>query len=44
MYRNSGIFSITSRILAVDMLLKRIPTHLISGIVVHHAHRYETFS
>ncbi|KAI8576312.1 hypothetical protein K450DRAFT_257648 [Umbelopsis ramanniana AG] len=38
MYRNSGIFSITSRILAVDMLLKRIPTHLISGIVVHYAH------
>lgn len=39
MYRESGIFSITSRILAVDMLLDRIPTSLINGIVVYNAHR-----
>ncbi|KAG1143281.1 hypothetical protein G6F37_006756 [Rhizopus arrhizus] len=38
MYRQSGLFSITSRILAVDMLLKRIPTSLISGILVLNAH------
>ncbi|CEI94768.1 hypothetical protein RMCBS344292_08973 [Rhizopus microsporus] len=38
MYRQSGIFSVTSRILAVDMLLKRIPTSLISGIIVCNAH------
>ncbi|KAM3586780.1 DNA repair protein RAD16 [Umbelopsis sp. WA50703] len=38
MYRKSGIFSITSRILAVDMLLNRIPLHLITGIIVHNAH------
>ncbi|KAI8638095.1 hypothetical protein BD408DRAFT_485756 [Parasitella parasitica] len=39
MYRESGIFSITSRILAVDMLLDRIPTLLINGIIVYNAHR-----
>ncbi|RCH96468.1 hypothetical protein CU098_009318, partial [Rhizopus stolonifer] len=39
MYRESGVFSITSRILAVDMLLNRIPIALINGMIVHHAHR-----
>ncbi|CEP16749.1 hypothetical protein [Parasitella parasitica] len=43
MYRESGIFSITSRILAVDMLLDRIPTLLINGIIVYNAHRPEAF-
>ena len=40
MYRKSGIFSVTSRILAVDMLLKRVPVAMISGIVIYNAHRY----
>ncbi|KAI8332645.1 hypothetical protein BC941DRAFT_436197 [Chlamydoabsidia padenii] len=39
MYRQGGVFSVTSRILAVDLLLKRVPTALISGIVVYNAHR-----
>lgn len=39
MYRESGVFSVTSRILAVDMLLERIPTSLINGIIVYNAHR-----
>ncbi|KAI8990055.1 hypothetical protein BDB01DRAFT_756085 [Pilobolus umbonatus] len=39
LYRQSGVFSITSRILVVDMLLKRMPTSLISGIIVYNAHR-----
>jgi DNA excision repair protein ERCC-4 len=40
MYRQGGIFSVTSRILAVDLLLKRIPTAIISGIIVYNAHRF----
>ncbi|KAG0182633.1 hypothetical protein DFQ29_002965 [Apophysomyces sp. BC1021] len=39
MYRQGGVFAITSRILAVDMLLKRVPVPLISGVVVFNAHR-----
>ncbi|SAM07091.1 hypothetical protein [Absidia glauca] len=39
MYRQGGVFSVTSRILAVDLLLKRVPTALVSGIVVYNAHR-----
>ncbi|CAO3594824.1 unnamed protein product [Absidia cylindrospora] len=39
LYRGSGVFSVTSRILAVDLLLKRVPTSMISGIVVYNAHR-----
>ncbi|GAN08149.1 DNA repair endonuclease XPF [Mucor ambiguus] len=39
MYRESGIFSITSRILAVDMLLERIPISLINGMIVYNAHK-----
>lgn len=30
----------TSRILVVDMLQSDIPTHLISGIIVLHAEKY----
>jgi len=32
------MLAITSRILVVDMLNKVIPTHLITGILVNHAH------
>ncbi|KAL0081166.1 hypothetical protein J3Q64DRAFT_1850905 [Phycomyces blakesleeanus] len=39
MYTNSGVFSVTPRILAVDMLLRRVPIPLISGIIVANAHR-----
>ena len=39
MYRKGGVFSVTSRILAVDLLLERVPTAMISGIVVYNAHR-----
>ncbi|KAI8369465.1 uncharacterized protein BYT42DRAFT_584566 [Radiomyces spectabilis] len=44
MYRSGGVFSITSRILAVDMLLKRIPIALITGIIVYNAHRVKSNS
>ncbi|KAG4083307.1 hypothetical protein H8356DRAFT_968258 [Neocallimastix lanati (nom. inval.)] len=37
-YINGGMLAITSRILVVDMLNKVIPTHLITGILVNHAH------
>ncbi|KAI9256178.1 hypothetical protein BY458DRAFT_558426 [Sporodiniella umbellata] len=38
LYRKSGLFCVTSRILAVDMLLGRVPISLISGILIHNAH------
>ncbi|KAN0059816.1 DNA repair protein RAD16 [Thecaphora frezii] len=38
-YLSGGILSVTSRILVVDMLSKRIPTALITGLVVMHAER-----
>ncbi|WFD42905.1 DNA repair protein RAD16 [Malassezia psittaci] len=38
-YMDGGIMSVTSRILIVDMLSKRIPTAKITGIVVLHAER-----
>jgi len=31
---------ITTRILVVDMLVERIPIHLVSGILVYRAHKY----
>ncbi|GAA6007740.1 ssDNA endodeoxyribonuclease RAD1 [Rhodotorula paludigena] len=37
MYKDGGIFSVTSRILIVDMLKGRIPVELITGLVVLHA-------
>lgn len=37
MYKDGGLFSVTSRILIVDMLKKTIPVHLITGLVVLHA-------
>ncbi|KAI9492695.1 hypothetical protein BDB00DRAFT_826788 [Zychaea mexicana] len=39
MYRKGGVFSVTSRILAVDLLLDRVATAMISGIVMYNAHR-----
>lgn len=38
-YLSGGILSVTSRILVVDMLNKRIPTGLITGLVVLHAEK-----
>ncbi|PWN52772.1 hypothetical protein IE53DRAFT_311477 [Violaceomyces palustris] len=38
-YLSGGILSVTSRILVVDMLSKRIPTDLITGLVVLHAEK-----
>ncbi|KAK0520107.1 DNA repair protein RAD16, partial [Tilletia horrida] len=35
----ADLLSVTSRILVVDMLNKRIPTHLITGLVVLHAEK-----
>ncbi|CAG8530452.1 12745_t:CDS:2, partial [Cetraspora pellucida] len=39
LYLSGGIMSITSRILIVDLLTKRIPSYLITGILVNHAER-----
>ncbi|CAG8681451.1 22521_t:CDS:10 [Rhizophagus irregularis] len=39
LYVSGGILSITSRILIIDLLQKRIPTYLITGILVMHAER-----
>ncbi|ORX93909.1 DNA repair endonuclease XPF [Basidiobolus meristosporus CBS 931.73] len=43
-YLSGGILSVTSRILVVDLLTKRIPTHLITGILVNHAHKITELS
>ncbi|KDE08113.1 hypothetical protein MVLG_01595 [Microbotryum lychnidis-dioicae p1A1 Lamole] len=37
MYKQGGLFSVTSRILVVDMLNNKIPVALITGIIVLHA-------
>jgi len=34
------VLFITTRILVVDMLVERIPIHLVSGILVFKAHKY----
>lgn len=39
LYLSGGVFFITSRILVVDMLTKRIPIDYITGILVHRAHK-----
>ncbi|CAG8572220.1 8330_t:CDS:2, partial [Racocetra persica] len=39
LYLSGGIISVTSRILIVDLLTKRIPSYLITGILVNHAER-----
>lgn len=38
-YLKGGVLSITSRILIVDMLNKRIPVNMVTGILINHAHR-----
>lgn len=40
MYKDGGLFSVTSRILIVDMLKGTIPVSLITGLVVLHAEEY----
>ena len=40
MYLSGGVLFVTSRILVVDMLTKRLPIHLVTGIVVYRAHKY----
>ncbi|GAA5867416.1 hypothetical protein JCM1840_002131 [Sporobolomyces johnsonii] len=37
MYKDGGLFSVTSRILIVDMLKNIIPVNLITGLVILHA-------
>ena len=39
-YLEGGVLFITTRILVVDMLVERIPIHLVSGILVYKAHQY----
>ncbi|UZJ52102.1 hypothetical protein CBS101457_001422 [Exobasidium rhododendri] len=41
LYLSGGLISITSRILVVDMLSKRIPTDIITGLVILHAERID---
>lgn len=38
-YLSGGVLFITTRILVVDMLVERIPIHLISGILIYRANR-----
>lgn len=38
-YLSGGVLFVTSRILVVDMLTKRLPIHLVTGIVVFRAHK-----
>ncbi|XP_067027510.1 DNA repair endonuclease XPF-like isoform X1 [Acropora muricata] len=38
-YLRGGVLFVTSRILVVDMLTKRLPIHLVTGIVVYRAHK-----
>jgi len=42
-YLEGGVLFITTRILVVDMLVERIPIHLVSGILVYKAHKYACF-
>ncbi|KAK4055410.1 DNA repair protein RAD16 [Microbotryomycetes sp. JL221] len=37
MYKQGGIFSVTSRILTVDMLNQKLPIALVTGLIVMHA-------
>ncbi|KAI9226707.1 MAG: hypothetical protein DHS80DRAFT_18332 [Piptocephalis tieghemiana] len=39
LYLKGGVIAVTSRILVVDMLLERLPIHLVTGLVVLNAHR-----
>jgi len=42
-YLEGGVLFITTRILVVDILVERIPVHLVSGILVYRAHKYAVF-
>lgn len=43
LYLQGGVLFISPWILVLDLLRKRIPTHLVSGILVFNAHRLEEF-
>ncbi|XP_065070026.1 DNA repair endonuclease XPF-like isoform X2 [Rhopilema esculentum] len=38
-YMKGGVLFVTSRILVVDILTERLPTHLVTGIIVYRAHK-----
>ncbi|XP_070562512.1 DNA repair endonuclease XPF-like isoform X2 [Ptychodera flava] len=38
-YLEGGVLFITSRILVMDLLTEKLPTHLVAGILVYKAHR-----
>lgn len=40
MYKDGGLFSVSSTILITDMLKGSVPVELITGMVVMHAERY----
>ena len=44
LYLSGGVFVVTSRILVVDLLMSRIPAHLITGILVLNAHNIGEYS
>ncbi len=37
LYKHGGLLSVTSRILVVDLLSKKLPAEAIAGLVVLHA-------
>lgn len=39
MYKQGGLFSVTSQILIYDMLKNTIPVDLITGLIVLHAEK-----
>ncbi|KAL2914851.1 DNA repair protein RAD16 [Polyrhizophydium stewartii] len=39
MYLAGGVIAATSQILVLDMLSKVLPIHLVTGVIVNHAHR-----
>ncbi|KAI8870553.1 hypothetical protein GQ42DRAFT_122126 [Ramicandelaber brevisporus] len=39
LYKQGGVISISSQIFILDLLTKRAPTHLITGIIIANAHR-----
>ena len=43
MYTSGGIIFGSPRILVVDFLTKRIPVHLITGIIIANCHKYARF-
>ena len=38
-YLEGGVLFVTSRILVVDLLMERLPAHLVTGVVVWKAHK-----